>query len=145
MCTDTYDRLPRFSKAGQSSGYIQEIIPMKYTHTLAAAVVSFAVSGGVLAAGGPMNEDLTVLAAPAQKTVEAGKSGNAALFQSEAEALLNQARGQVDSAAQQRITGKLKRAVEAGKQGDLAGATQLVEESMRDMKKAGSPKFGGGY
>lgn len=117
---------------------------MKYTHLLAAAVASLALSGSVIAAGGPMNQDLTSLAGPAQKTVEAGKSGNAALFQTEAEALLNLAKGQTDSAAQQRITGKLKRAVEAGKQGDLAGATQLVEESMRDMKKSGPPQFGGG-
>ena len=57
---------------------------------------------------------------------------------------LKETRSKLDSAAQQRITGKLKRAVEAGKSGDLAGATQLVEESMRDMKKAGAPKFGGG-
>jgi hypothetical protein len=117
---------------------------MKSKFALTAAIISVAMSGNALAAGGPMNEDLTSLAAPAQKAVDAGKAGNAAVFQTEAEAALKEARGKTDSAAQQRVAGKLKRAVEAGKNGDLATGTQLVEESMRDMKKAGAPQFGGG-
>ena len=117
---------------------------MKLPITLSALILSATLSGASFAAGGPMNEDLTSLAMPAQKAVDAGKEGNAAAFQTQAEDTLSQARAKPDSAAQQRITGKLKRAVELGKSGDLAGATQLVEESMRDMKKAGAPKFGGG-
>ncbi|MEY4683694.1 MAG: hypothetical protein RLZ25_153 [Pseudomonadota bacterium] len=117
---------------------------MKSNFALSVAILSVALSGNTFAAGGPMNEDLTSLAVPAQKAVEAGKAGNAAVFQTEAEAALKEAKGKTDSAAQQRVAGKLKRAVEAGKNGDLATGTQLVEESMRDMKKAGAPQFGGG-
>ncbi len=117
---------------------------MKLPIALSAFILSVAFNGVTLAAGGPMNEDLSSLAIPAQKAVEAGKAGNAAVFQTEAEAALAEARAKLDSAAQQRITGKLKRALEASKSGDLAGATQMVEESMRDMKKSGGPKFGGG-
>ncbi len=117
---------------------------MKLTMTLSALILSVAFTSVSLAAGGPMNEDLSSLAIPAQKAVDAGKAGNAAVFQTEAEAALAEARAKLDSAAQQRITGKLKRAVEAAKTGDLPAATQLVEESMRDMKKSGGPKFGGG-
>ena len=117
---------------------------MKSKFVLSAAIVSAALSGNVLAAGGPMNEDLTSLAVPAQKAVDAGKAGNASVFQSEAESALKEAKGKTDSAAQQRVAGKLKRAVEAAKNGDLATGTQLVEESMRDMKKSGAPQFGGG-
>lgn len=117
---------------------------MNSKFALAIATFSVALSGHAFAAGGPMNEDLTSLAVPAQKAVEAGKAGNAAVFQAEAETALKEAKSKTDSAAQQRVAGKLKRAVEAGKNGDLATGTQLVEESMRDMKKAGAPQFGGG-
>ncbi|MEY2696273.1 MAG: hypothetical protein RL333_411 [Pseudomonadota bacterium] len=117
---------------------------MKSIFALAVAVASLAISGSTLAAGGPMNEDLTSLAIPAQKAIEAGKAGNAAVFQAEAETALKEAKAKTDSAAQQRVAGKLKRAVEAGKNGDLTSGTQLIEESMRDMKKAGAPQFGGG-
>lgn len=112
--------------------------------TRAVTVVMFLASGTIFAAGGPMNEDLTSLAIPAQKAIEAGKAGNAADFQAEAETALKEAKDKTDSAAQQRVTGKLKRAIEAGKRGDLAAGVQLIEESMRDMKKAGAPQFGGG-
>ena len=117
---------------------------MKLPITLSALILSATLTGVGFAAGGPMNEDLTSLALPAQKAVDAGKAGNAAVFQAEAEATLAEGRTKLDSAAQQRISGKLKRAIDAGKSGDLSAATQLVEESMRDMKKAGAPKFGGG-
>jgi Small metal-binding protein len=117
---------------------------MNSKFAVAIATISLALSGNAIAAGGPMNEDLTSLAAPAQKAIEAGKAGNAAVFQAEAEAALKEAKEKTDSAAQQRVSGKLKRAIEAGKNGDLATGTQLIEESMRDMKKAGAPQFGGG-
>jgi hypothetical protein len=124
--------------------YIQDKNLMKSNFALTAAILSVALSGNTFAAGGPMNEDLTSLAVPAQKAVEAGKAGNAAVFQAETETALKEAKSKTDSAAQQRVAGKLKRALEAGKNGDLATGTQLVEESMRDMKKAGAPQFGGG-
>lgn len=117
---------------------------MNPTTVLTALILSVAISGHVFAAGGPMNEDLTSLAVPAQKAIDAGKAGNTAVFQTEAETALKDAKSKTDSAAQQRVAGKLKRAVEAGKAGDLATGTQLIEESMRDMKKSGAPKFGGG-
>jgi hypothetical protein len=117
---------------------------MKLRITLSALILSVTITGVSFAAGGPMNEDLTSLAVPAQKALDAGKAGDTAGFQTEAEAALTQARTMLDSAAQQRICGKLKRAIDTSKSGDLAGATQMVEESMRDMKKAGAPKFGGG-
>lgn len=117
---------------------------MKPTAIFSAVLLSAALSGPVLSAGGPMNEDLTSLAVPAQKAIDAAKAGNTEVFLSEAESALQEARGKTDSAAQQRVAGKLKRAVEAGKSGDLAAGIQLVEESMRDMKKSGAPKFGGG-
>jgi hypothetical protein len=117
---------------------------MKLSIALSALILSATLTGGSYAAGGPMNEDLTSLAIPAQKAVDAGKAGNAEVFLTEAEVALKETRPKLDSAAQQRIAGKLKRAVEAGKSGDLAGGTQLIEESMRDMKKSGAPKFGGG-
>jgi hypothetical protein len=108
--------------------------------TLLAAVVP----AGAHAAGGPMNQDLTTLAAPSQKAVDAGKRGDAAAFVQEAEAALAQAKAATDSAAQQRIVGKLKRAVNLGKAGNVAEGTQVVEEAMTDMTKSGPPKFGGG-
>lgn len=117
---------------------------MKPIIALSTVLISVALSGNVFAAGGPMNEDLTSLAVPAQKAVDAGKAGNAAVFQTEAEAALKEAKGKTDSAAQQRVAGKLKRAIEAANRGDLPAGTQLVEESMRDMKKSGAPQFGGG-
>ena len=117
---------------------------MKSKLAICASLFAITLSGSAFAAGGPMYEDLTTLAAPSQRAVEAGKAGNAAVFQTEAEAALQEAKSKTDSAAQQRVSGKLKRAVAAGKSGDLATGIQLIEEAMGDMKKSGAPKFGGG-
>lgn len=117
---------------------------MKLKMTMWAAVLSVLVTGVGHTAGGPMNEDLTPLTAGAQKTVEAGKRGDAEAFLTEAKSLLAQAKEQAPSAAQQRIVGKLKIAVAEGKDGKLAEGVQAVEEAMTDMKKAGPPRFGGG-
>ena len=69
------------------------------TKLLSVVILSVAMSGHVFAAGGPMNEDLTSLAVPAQNAIDAGKAGNAAVFQTEAETALTEAKGKTDSAA----------------------------------------------
>lgn len=91
-----------------------------------------------------MYEDLTGLVAGAQKAVDAGRRGEAAVFIKEAEGVLSQAREHPDSAARQRIVRRLKSAIAAGQAGNLAEGVQAVEEAMTDMKKAGAPHFGGG-
>jgi len=108
------------------------------------AVLSALLTGVGHTAGGPMNEDLTPLTAPAQKVVEAGKRGDGEAFLTEARDLLAKAKEFAPSAAQQRIVGKLKIAVAEGKDGKLPEGVQAVEEAMTDMKKSGPPKFGGG-
>jgi hypothetical protein len=109
------------------------------------SLVLFAcLSSGVHAAGGPMNEDLTPLAVPAQKALDASKAGNAEAFTAETQQALEAAKTKNNSAAQQRIIGKLKRAAAMGKEGKLNEGAALVEEAMSDMKKSGPPKFGGG-
>lgn len=117
---------------------------MKFQKVMWIAVLSALLTGVGHTAGGPMNEDLTPLAEPAQKIVEAGKRGEAEAFLTEAKDLLAKAKEMPPSAAQQRIVGKLKIAVAEGKDGKLAEGVQAVEEAMTDMKKSGPPKFGGG-
>jgi hypothetical protein len=120
---------------------------MKLRIMVSGLLLSFCVIGLAHAAGGPLNEDLTPLLPVAQKAVDAGKQGNAEAFVREAEEALKQAKArdeQRTSAALQRIVGKLKKAVSEGNAGRLAEGTQLVEEAMSDMKKSGSPHFGGG-
>lgn len=102
------------------------------------------LTGVSLAAGGPMNEDLTVLNESAQKAISSGKAGDTAAFEKDAEQALQEARSRTDSAAQQRIVGKLKRALNTSKAGKLAEAVEIVQEATDDMKKTGAPKFGGG-
>lgn len=96
------------------------------------------------AAGGPMNQDLTSISVAAQKAVDAGKRGDAETFVKEADEALAQAKAQAGSAAQQRVVGKLKAGVAAGKAGNLSEGVKAVEEAMTDMKKAEPPRFGGG-
>lgn len=117
---------------------------MKLRTVLWTLLMSASLTGVVHAAGEPMNQDLSVLSATAQKAVEAGKRGDAEAFVKEAEEALAQAKGQAGSSAQQRIVGKLKTGVAEGKAGNLAEGTLAVEEAMSDMKKAGAPRFGGG-
>ncbi len=89
------------------------------------------------AAGGPMNEDLTPLAAYAQKAVDAGKQGNSELFVKSSEDALIQAQTKPFSAATQRIVRQLKSAVALGKAGNVPEGIKAVEEAMTDMKKIG--------
>ena len=83
------------------------------------SLLSASLTGVGHAAGGPLTQDLSPLSVAAQKTVDA-------------------------ASAQQRIVGKLKAAVAAGKAGTLSQGTQAVDEAMTDMKKAEPPRFGGG-
>jgi hypothetical protein len=117
---------------------------MKPRTVLWILLLSASLTGVGYAAGGPMNQDLTSISIAAQKAVDAGKRGDAETFVKEAEDALAQAKAQTSSSAQQRIVGKLKTAVAEGKAGRLTEGTQAVEEAMSDMKKAESPRFGGG-
>ena len=117
---------------------------LKLNKIIWATMLSFVLTGVGHTAGGPMNQDLTPLAASAEKAVEAGKSGQGEAFVAEAESLLAKAKEFAPSAAQQRIVGKLKKAVSQGKEGKLAEGVAAVEEAMTDMKKSGPPRFGGG-
>lgn len=117
---------------------------MKTKITLSSLLLCATFTGLGMAAGGPMNEDLTVLNESAQKAISSGKAGDAATFEKDAEQTLQEARSRPDSAAQQRIVGKLKRAINTSKAGKLAEAVEFVEEATDDMKKSGAPKFGGG-
>lgn len=119
-------------------------ISMKLNTVLSILLIWASLTGVGYAAGGPMNQDLTSLSASAQKAVDAGKRGDAAAFVKEADEALTQAKAQSSSSGQQRIVGKLKKAVAAGTAGNLPEGVQAVEEAMTDMKKAESPRFGGG-
>lgn len=119
-------------------------ISMKPNTVLRVLLMWASLTGVGYAAGGPMNQDLSSLSVSAQKAVDAGKSGDGAAFVKEAEDALIQAKAQANSSAQQRIVGKLKAAIAAGTAGKLPEGVQAVEEAMTDMKKAESPRFGGG-
>lgn len=99
------------------------------------------------AAGGPMNEDLSQILALSQKSLSAGKAGNAGEFVQGAEAALKQAKDQIElrsSVSLERIVGKLKTAVREGKAGNLPQGIEALEIAMTDMGKKAAPKFGGG-
>lgn len=117
---------------------------MKLKSAVSAIIMSAALSGVAYSAGGPMNEDLSALAVPTQKAIEAGKAGNKETLLKEAGDALAQAKQKTDSASQQRIVRRLKMAIAKAEQGNVAEATQDLEEGITDMKKAPPPKFGGG-
>jgi hypothetical protein len=117
---------------------------MKLRSVLWILLVSASLTGVGHTAGGPMNEDLTSLSVTTQKAIEAGKRGDTEAFIKEAEEALAQAKEKPASASTQRIIGRLKAAVTAGKAGKLTEGTQAAEEALTDMKKGGAPRFGGG-
>jgi hypothetical protein len=117
---------------------------MKLKQVLSVVILSVSLAGLAQSAGGPMNEDLSSISIPTQKAIDAGKAGDLQLLIKEAEESLSMAKGKTDSASQQRIVGKLKRAISRAQAGNLAEAVQDLELSMTDMKKAPPPKFGGG-
>lgn len=96
------------------------------------------------AAGGPLNEDLTILEPIAKRAIEAGKQGDAQAFLKETNELLTETQSQPDSAKQQRILTRVKKAIRRGESGKLNEGVQAIEEAMVHMEKSDDPKFGGG-
>ena len=111
---------------------------MKFKATARILLLSLLTStSAVYAAGGPMNEDLSPIAPYAQKALDAGKQGDAALFTKASKDALVQAQSKAFSAATQRIVRQLKSAVALGTAGNVTEGMKAVEEAMTDMKKIG--------
>lgn len=109
---------------------------MKFKAAARVLLLSILTStSAVYAAGGPMNEDLSPIAPYAQKALDAGKQGDAALFIKSCQDTLIQSQTRAESAATQRIVRQLKAAVNFGKSGNLTDGMKAVEEAMTDMKK----------
>jgi hypothetical protein len=121
---------------------------MKLQRVFMVILLSLIFVGGVQAAGSPMNEDFSGLVALSEKALATGKSGNSAAFVVDAEAAFKLAKEQsttANSPAMQRISSKLRAAMNAAKDGKIAEGTALIEEALVDMKKGTAPaKFGGG-
>jgi hypothetical protein len=121
---------------------------MKLTHAFAALLLTFFFAGGAQAAGAPMNEDFSQLAALSEKAIASGKSGSAETFAMDAEAAFKLAKERsttANSPAMQRITSKLKAAMNEAKAGKVAEGTAALEEALVAMKAPPKqPKFGGG-
>lgn len=121
---------------------------MKLKHAFAALLLSAFSIGGAQAAGSPMNEDFSQLSALSQKAIETGKSGNVEAFAADAEAAFKLAKEKsttANSPAMQRITSKLKAAMNEAKAGKVPEGTAALEEALANMKQGtAAPKFGGG-
>lgn len=121
---------------------------MKLQQLFMAILLSLVFIGGVQAAGSPMNEDFSGLVALSEKAIATGKSGNAEAFVIDAEAAFKLAKEQsttANSPAMQRISSKLRAAMNAAKNGKTVEGTALIEEALVEMKKGTAPaKFGGG-
>lgn len=88
-------------------------------------------------AEGPMNEDLTAVAAHAKGALAASQANDSAAFAEHASAALAQAKVQMDvttSPRLQRIAAALKSAVNKNKKGDMAAATESLNEALDEMK-----------
>ncbi len=121
---------------------------MKLKHAFAALLLSIFSIGGAQAAGSPMNEDFSQLSALSQKAIETGKTGNVEAFAADAEAAFKLAKEKsttANSPAMQRITSKLKAAMNEAKAGKVPEGTAALEEALANMKQGtAAPKFGGG-
>jgi len=121
---------------------------MKLKHAFAALLLSAFSIGGAQAAGSPMNEDFTQLVALSQKAIATGKSGTAEAFAVDAEAAFKLAKEKsttANSPAMQRITSKLKAAMNEAKAGKVAEGTVALEDALTSMRQGTTPpKFGGG-
>lgn len=121
---------------------------MKIKHAFAALLLSAFSINGAQAAGSPMHEDFTQLSALTQKAIETGKTGNNAAFVADAEAAFKLAKEKsttANSPAIQRITSKLKAAMNEAKEGKVTEATADLEEALAKMKEGTKPpQFGGG-
>jgi hypothetical protein len=121
---------------------------MKLKHAFAALLLSGFFMSNAQAAGSPMHEDFSQLSALAQKAVDTGKTGNAQAFAADAEAAFKLAKEKsttANSPAIQRITSKLKAAMNEAKEGKIPEATADLEEALAKMKEGTKPPvFGGG-
>jgi len=121
---------------------------MKLKHAFAAVLLSVFSIGGAQAAGSPMSEDFTQLTALSQKAIATGKTGTPEAFATDAEAAFKLSKEKsttANSPAMQRITSKLKTAMNEAKAGKVAEGTAALEEALANMKQGtATPKFGGG-
>jgi len=121
---------------------------MKLRHALAALLLSFFSIAGAQAAGSPMNEDFSQLVAASQKAVAAGKTGSVEAFTADTETAFKLAKEKsttANSPAMQRITSKLKAALNEAKAGKIPEGTAALEDALANMKQGSAPaKFGGG-
>jgi hypothetical protein len=113
---------------------------------IALAMSSFALTA--FAAGSPMNEDFTELLSISDKVLEAAKAGDGTTVSSLAEQGVLVAKDQGmkgQSPGLQRVAERMKAAKKAGKKGDFAKATTVMNEAIAEMKKEKpKPNFGGG-
>lgn len=115
---------------------------MKLRHVFAALLLSAFSISGEQAAGSPMNEDFSQLSALSQKAIETGKSGTPEAFAADAEAAFKLAKEKsttASSPAIQRITGKLKTAMNEAKAGKVAEGTAALQEALANMKEGSKP------
>jgi hypothetical protein len=121
---------------------------MKLKPIFAALLLSVFSMGAAQAAGSPMNEDFTQLVALSQKAIATGKTGTVEAFAADAEAAFKLSKEKsttANSPAMQRITSKLKAAMNEAKAGKVAEGTAALEEALANMKAGTAlPKFGGG-
>jgi hypothetical protein len=124
------------------------IFMLKLKHALLALLLSAFTISGALAAGSPMNEDFTQLVALSQKAIATGKSGTVEAFVADTEAAFKLSKEKsttANSPAMQRITSKLKAALNEAKAGKVPEGTAALEEAVANMKQGTTPaKFGGG-
>jgi len=121
---------------------------MKLKHAFAVLLLSVFSIGGAQAAGSPMNEDYTELAAATQKAVNTGKTGTVEAFAVDAETAFKMSREKLTtltSPSMQRITSKIKVGMNEAKAGKVAEGTAALEEALNMMKEGPkAQKFGGG-
>jgi len=121
---------------------------MNLKHAFAALLLSAFSISGAQAAGSPMNEDFTQLVSLSQKAIATGKSGTVEAFAVDTEAAFKLAKEKsttANSPAMQRITSKLKAAMNEAKAGKVPEGTVALEEALVSMKQGSTPaKFGGG-
>lgn len=121
---------------------------MKIQNTYAALLLSCFLVSGVQAAGSPINENFKQLVSLSEKAVATGKLGNVEAFEVDTAAAFKQAKEQsttANSPAMQRISSKLRAAMNAAKDGKIPEGSALIEEAIANMKEGTKPaKFGGG-
>jgi hypothetical protein len=124
------------------------IFMIKLKNVLLALLLSAFTISGAFAAGSPMNEDFTQLVTLSQKAIATGKSGTVEAFTADTEAAFKLSKEKsttANSPAMQRITSKLKTALNEAKAGKVPEGTAALEDALASMKQGTTaPKFGGG-